>query len=84
MMWNGDGSWGWWGPGLLLLIICMVMMVRMMSQGTHRSHMDEQRWPRPDGAERILADRLACGEIGIDEYERRMAVLQRASQSDRT
>lgn len=84
MMWNGDGSWGWWGPGLLLLIICMVMMVRMMSHGTHRSHADEQRGHRPDGAERILADRLARGEIDIDEYERRLAVLRRASQSDRT
>lgn len=84
MMWNGDGSWGWWWPGLLLMIIWMVMMVRMMGHGTHGSHTGERRGHRPDGGERILAERLARGEIDIEEYERRLAALQGARQPDRT
>jgi putative membrane protein len=66
------------------MIICMVMMVRMMSHGTHGSHTGERRGQRPDEVERILAERLARGEIDIEEYERRVAVLQRSRQPDRT
>jgi putative membrane protein len=78
MMWNGDGSWAWWWPGLLLMIVCMVMMVRMMGHGGHGSHAGERRGPA--GAESVLAERLARGEIDIEEYERRLAVLQRADE----
>ena len=79
------------------MIICMVMMVRMMSHGhgshgshtgeshgSHGSHTGERRGHRPDGVERILAQRLARGELDIEEYERRLAVLQRARELDRT
>jgi putative membrane protein len=85
MMWNGDGSWVWWWPALLFMVICMVMMVRMMShgRGSHGSHTGGSRGLRPGGAERILADRLARGEIDIEEYERRLAVLERTSDVDR-
>ena len=78
------GSWGWWGPGVFFMILCMVMMVSMMSHGhgSHGSHTDESHGP--GGAKRILADRLARGEIDIEEYERRLAGLQRTSELDRT
>lgn len=81
MMWN-DGSWGWgWLPALFIFVMCIVMMARMMSHGGHgspSSAMGERDPNRSQGAEGILADRLARGEIGIEEYERRLAVLQRS------
>lgn len=87
MMWNGDGSWGWWWlPALFMFVVCMVMMARMMSHGGHRSHagsMGERGPYGPQRAERILADRLARGEIDIEEYERRLAVLHDSRQPER-
>lgn len=86
MMWN-DGSWGWlWLPGLFMFVMCMVMMTRMMSHSSHSGHSSatgERGADRSQGAERILADRLARGEIGIEEYERRLAVLQQNGQVER-
>lgn len=85
MMW-GDGSGGWWGPGVIFMIFGTVMMVRMMSHGhgahrSHGSHTGESHGP--GGAERILAERLTRGEIDIEQYERRRAALQQASELDR-
>lgn len=84
-MWNGDGSWGWWLLALPLMIMCMVMMGRMMgrhhgSHATDGSGATRQR----SGAESILAERLARGEIDIAEYERRLTVLQPTNEADRT
>jgi putative membrane protein len=79
------GSWGWWGPGVVFMVFCMGMMMWMMmshGHGSHGSHTGESHGP--DGAERILAERLARGEIDIEEYERRLAALQRTSELDRT
>jgi putative membrane protein len=80
MMWNGDGTWVWWWPGLLLMIVCMVMMVRMMGHRSQGAHAGEQHGHRPRGSERILAERLARGEIDIEDYERRLAALQQADE----
>ena len=89
-MWSdGDRYWGhgWWWPGIVVMamfmIICMVMMARMMmSHGAHGSHTSDPRRHRRDVPERTLANRLASGEIDIDEYERLLAALQRSG--DRT
>jgi uncharacterized membrane protein len=89
-MWWSDGSWGhgWWWPGIMLMavfmIVCMVMMARMMmSHGMSSSHTEnaERHWR--DVPERTLANRLASGEIDIDEYERLRDALQRTTDSTR-
>ena len=84
----GDGSWGWWGPGVLLMGFCMLMMVWMMAgHGSHGSHNPDGEQPGGNGrgsAERILADRLARGEIDVEEYDRRLRALQQAGGLDRT
>jgi putative membrane protein len=61
-----------------------MMMWMMMSHGhgSHGSHTAEPRGPA--GAERILAERLARGEIDTEEYERRRAALQRTRELDQT
>ena len=85
-MWNGGGSWGWWWLALPLMILCMVLMGRMMGHGhgSHGTHSGGASGQGSGGAERILAERLARGEIDIEEYEHRLAVLQRTSEVDRT
>jgi putative membrane protein len=66
------------------MVACMVMMVWMMSHGmSHRPWMGEWRGSRAD-AERILAERLARGEIDTEEYERRLAVIRRSRETERT
>jgi putative membrane protein len=37
---------------------------------------DAQPLPRPDTAERLLAERFAQGKINEDEYERRLRLLR--------
>jgi putative membrane protein len=83
------GSWAWWWmPGILFMALCMGMMVWMMSG--HRSHgSHDSRSDEPDGngsasARRILAERLARGEIDAEEYEHRLRVLQQNRELDRT
>lgn len=78
MMWGSE----WWLVGVVMMIVCVVMMLRMMghghgghSQGTH----EEGR-----GAEDVLADRLARGEIEVDEYERLLEVLRRPDRPAHT
>ena len=90
----GDGSFGWWGPGLLIMGFCMVMMFWMMfGHGSHRSDSgrgasggvsDVGAADRLGSAERVLADRFARGEIDAEEYERRLRVLRHAEEVERT
>ena len=77
MMW-------WWPFGAVFMIVCMVMMFRMMGAGgMSRSRRYESARERPD-AERILANRLASGEIDVEEYGRLRDALHRTSGSPRT
>jgi putative membrane protein len=67
------------------MVCCIGMMMWMMmshGHGSRGSHTGESHVPR--GAEEILAERLARGEIDIEEYERRRAVLRRTRELDQT
>ena len=88
MWWSSDGSWGhtWWWPGIVVMAVimlaCVVMMARMMSHGMSGA----QRWRHGapgDVPEHMLANRLASGEIDVDEYERLLDALHRAADSTR-
>jgi uncharacterized membrane protein len=84
-----DGSWGdgWWWPGIVVMFVfmvfCMVMMARMMG-GMLGSGSHESERHGSDVPERTLANRLASGEIDVDEYERLRDALQRSGESART
>ena len=94
MEWNGDGSWGgWWWPGALFMlgfmVFCMWMMVRMMSHGSHSADGSHGTYGEPHGLgsgrpEHILDERLARGEIDVEEYERRLAVLRQRTHAAKT
>ena len=77
MMW-GWGA-GWWFVGAVFMVICMVMMGGMMGHG-HSAHGGHDRTNDP---ERTLADRLAKGEIDVEEYNRLLETLQRTDHSAR-
>jgi uncharacterized membrane protein len=89
MMWWGNNTWGhsWWWPGIIVMaifmIICMAMMARMMSRGMPWSRPGNAGQRRPDGPERTLANRLASGEIDVEEYQRRLDALQQTTKTTR-
>jgi uncharacterized membrane protein len=75
MMWWGP-DWGW--AGALLAVICMVVMARMMGHGGHSGHRSHgSRHGGAGAAERTLANRLASGEIDVDEYVKLREVMRR-------
>jgi uncharacterized membrane protein len=84
MMWWNHGSWGFgWGWILIMgvaMVVCMAMMARMMGHGTWG-----RMWPSgnrdEDAPERILARRLASGEIDVAEFERLRDALRQTSNS---
>lgn len=73
-MW-GWGA-GWWLVGAGFMVLCMLMMGRMMGHG-HSGHSGHGR---SDDPERTLADRLAKGEIDVEEYERLLEALRRTGE----
>jgi len=77
-MWGGEG--GWWIVGVLVMVICVYLMVRMMSHGGagHGGGLPGNGSRHPDARD-ILAERFARGEISEDEFEERRRVLERGS-----
>lgn len=73
MMW-GWGP-GWWLLGAVFMVICMLMMGRMMG-GMGHGHSGHGEHGSPDDPERTLANRLASGEIDIEEYHRLLEALR--------
>ncbi len=83
MWWGG----GWWPVALVMgvvMILCVAMMARMMGHGMSGSRGDESERQDPGVAERILANRLASGEIDVEEYEQLRDALRRTRESART
>jgi putative membrane protein len=74
-MMQGWGA-GWWLVGAVFMVFCMVMMVRMMGMG-HWGHGGDSGHGGTNEAERTLANRLAKGEIDVEEYERLLEALRR-------
>jgi uncharacterized membrane protein len=78
MMWGWGAGW-WWLVGAGFMVICMVMMGRMMGHG-HSGHGGHG----PSGdPERTLADRLARGEIDVEEYHHLLETLRRTDHAPR-
>lgn len=76
MHWNWNDGWSTWNWALMtigmvafwgLVAWAIVALVRSTNRSQHGAN---------DSAERILADRLAAGEIEGDEYQHRLDVLR--------
>jgi putative membrane protein len=84
VMW-GWGA-GWWLVGAVFMVICMVMMGRMMGgmmMGHGHSAQSGHGHDGNEEPERTLADRLAKGEIDVEEYNRLLETLRRTNNSAR-
>ncbi|WP_424080370.1 SHOCT domain-containing protein [Mycobacterium sp.] len=83
MMMMDGGHWGW-GSWLLttgitvvfwaLVITVVVLLARYLLSLSQRP--TTTRSPGASGAEQVLAERYARGEIDDDEYKRRLALLR--------
>lgn len=90
MGWGGQPEW-WPGPMLwaVFMVVCVALMARMMSHGRrsagiggmHRSTEQDPGRQETDEASQILNERLARGEIDIQEYQRIQQTLAGASRS---
>jgi uncharacterized membrane protein len=82
MWWNhswGSG-WGWILVMAVVMVVCVAMMARMIRHGgSWRMGPADTR--DEDAPERILARRLASGEIDVAEFERLRDALRRTSNS---
>jgi putative membrane protein len=86
MYFYGDhvGGWGY-GLGILAMVLfwgaliaAIVALVGYLGRDRHAEYPQKPRAtpPRPPGAEEILAERFARGEIDADEYRERLDVLR--------
>lgn len=85
---SGGWSFGWWW--VTFMVVCMALMMLMMVSGGFRGSrwlswcgLGGRRQRGPQRPEQTLADRLARGEIDVDEYERRLTAVRGASELDR-
>lgn len=67
--------------GAVFMVICMAMIGRMMGGMVGHGHSAHGGHDRSDEPERTLADRLAKGEIDIEEYNRLLETFQRTDHS---
>jgi putative membrane protein len=77
MMYGWAGGWGvgvWVLMGAMMTVLwcSLIAMVVILVRGARRAHSG--RWEL--GAEDILRDRFARGEIDREEYESRLAALR--------
>ncbi len=76
----GGGGWGWIVTAVALtvffavVITAIVLAVRYRSGAGHHSGAGSS--PRARGAEDVLAQRFAHGEIDDTEYRQRMSALR--------
>lgn len=80
MDWNNGYHWQWgMTAGLfmlliwILIIIGVILLVRWLVTGPERNNGGS---PRMSGAQSLLDERLARGEISVSEYRERSAALR--------
>jgi putative membrane protein len=86
MMWwwnTGWSWWGWFGMTLSMVVVwglviwAVIMLVRYLTPPANKVLTDARR----DTPGETLANRFARGEIDEQEYEHRLAVLLKSSDS---
>ncbi|MGY1735059.1 SHOCT domain-containing protein [Geodermatophilus sp. SYSU D00684] len=80
--WDHMSGWGWFtltASAVLLIAVVVGLFRALMRTGGQPPPAP----PRPT-AEELLAERLARGEIGEDEYRSRLAALRGSSSAPRT
>lgn len=75
MLWYGNGGWHPWVAvvmwvGMLVFWALVIWGAVTLFRGSGRGHP-----PGPSDPEQILKERLARGEIDVEEYERRRDLI---------
>ena len=78
MYWNGDWNWGaWLGMTVMMVVfwgaVAWAIVAAVRGSGA----------PRAKSAQQILEERLAHGEITVDEYESLHAAILTSRNVDR-
>jgi uncharacterized membrane protein len=87
----GDGAGIWWLFGLLCMVVlvgALVWLIVAVMRGPRHPQMPQQPWQPPYGAtppasqyparqtpQEILRERLARGEVSVEDYQRTLAAL---------
>ena len=79
--WNGDGGW-WWVPMALMMILtwgaviwAVLAFIRRGATPPAPSQQPQPNGSPPSDPRGILEERLARGEIDIEDYRARLDVL---------
>ncbi|GAA1784711.1 hypothetical protein GCM10009682_03580 [Luedemannella flava] len=78
--WHGMAGWGplFMGMNTVLIWLLLIGGAALLYYALRRTDRPADRATRDDGAQRVLADRYARGEIDEDEYHKRLRVLRGA------
>ncbi|MET9013982.1 SHOCT domain-containing protein [Streptomyces sp. NPDC001761] len=81
---HGVGGWGWFAMsvGMILFWVLIITLGVLLYRALARPGGNiDLAGARPPGAdpEQLLAERFARGEIGEDEYRRRLTVLREST-----
>ena len=83
MRWGNDWGWGGWAIGVLMMLVFwggLAAVIVLLVRGTDRTSDRKESRSDPHDADTILRERLARGEISVEEYEERKKLLQDASR----
>ena len=78
MWWNGEAGWAGWllmSMGMLVFWALVVLAVIALIPGVRNDRHRWSRGPEQDEPLRVLDERLARGETGLEDYESRRALL---------
>lgn len=80
MMWDDHtgGDWGAWLPMSVMMLLILAVVAWGLYLLLRNAGKQPSRSPGADGVrspEDTLADRLARGDIDVEEYERRITAL---------
>ncbi len=80
MWWNGGSGWIGWllmSVGLVVFWGLVVIGLTVLLPGVRDDRADPFRRPEPQDALRVLDERLARGELDVQDYRARREVLRR-------
>ena len=75
-MMSGSGMWGW---GLLWMVLFWGLVIAGIAWLVHVAIDRPERGREADTARTVLDERLARGELSVEEYERRRETLRGTS-----
>ncbi len=76
MGWYGNAGWGGWLAMTLMMLIFWVPVIAMIAWLFRTSGAPRQDGRSTGTPEQVLRDRLAAGELGVEEYRERLAALR--------